>query len=63
MNTVPKKEPKENRFRKVLDDAGRSLRGTGDYRFLGDIPKVSHRSKPCVPFPYGFRPQDKTGWE
>ena len=61
MNTVLKAKP--NRFKKILDDAGRALRETGDYRFLENLPKADNEGKAYVPFPYGPQPGHKTGWK
>lgn len=63
MNTVPEVEPKENRFKKILDDAGRSLEDTGNYRFLDNLPKVTENDEARIPFPYGPQPEHKTGWK
>ena len=62
MNTTTK--TKKNRFKKILDDAGRSLGETGDYHFLKNLPKPTSGSDEArVPFPYGSQPENKTGWK
>ena len=62
MNTVLKAKP--NRFKKILDDAGRPLEKTGDYRCLENLPKANDEGKKAyVPFPYGPQPGHKTGWK
>ncbi len=64
MNTAVKTEKKQNRFTKILDDAGRSLGENGDYRFLENLPKQSGKDDAArVPFPYGSQPENKTGWK
>ena len=63
MNKSSKSEEKKNPFKKILDDAGRSLDGIGNYGFLDNLPRPSDTEEPCVPFPYGSQPESKTGWK
>lgn len=63
MNAVLKAKPKENRFKKILDDAGRSLEDIGDYRFIDNLPKAAQNDEVHVPFPYGPQPENKAGWK
>lgn len=59
-----KKQPQdENRFTKILDDAGRALRGAGDYAFLETLPPKVVNDGNHVPFPYGAQPESRTGWK
>ncbi len=63
MSAVLKTNPKENRFKKILDDAGRTLEDIGGYQFLDSLPKVADNDQPHIPFPYGSQPESKTGWK
>lgn len=63
MNVVLKTKPKENRFKKILDDAGRSLEEVGDYRFLDNLPKATENSEAHIPFPYGRPAESRIGWK
>ncbi|MYB34893.1 MAG: hypothetical protein F4X92_07185 [Gammaproteobacteria bacterium] len=63
MNATLKPEAKENRFKKILDDAGRSLGSTEDNRFLESLPRPNETKDVQIPFPYGKQPQSKNGWK
>ena len=61
--TVDRSEREKNRFKKILDDAGRSLEDLGDFRFLNDLPGSAGDGSARVPFPYGTQPESKIGWK
>ncbi len=46
MSVVPKTDTKENRFKKILDDAGRTLEDIGGYRFPEGVPKELTTTSP-----------------
>ena len=63
MNKRKKATQKANRFKKLLDDAGRRLQRAGEMDFLDDLPPDTDRSTASVPFPYGAPPENRNGWK
>ncbi len=53
----------ENPYKKIFDDAGRSLRGFGDSEILDELPESSEHGTATVPFPYGPQPKSRKHWE
>ena len=63
MTRVQEHDATENPFKKILDDAGRSLRDLGDLDFLDELPKASKHDTASVPFPYGSQPESRQHWK
>lgn len=63
MSKMEKQSRDENRFAKILDDAGRALRSMGDYTYLDKLPPQDVNNENHVPFPYGAQPENRTGWK
>ena len=63
MKTSKTSVSKDNRFKKILDDAGRALRTADDFSFLNNVPQASDSNKARIPFPYGKQPGKQAGWE
>ena len=59
------KQPEVNNpFKKLLDDASRSLATEiSDPGYLDDLPIMSDESSASIPFPYGAQPESRHGWK
>lgn len=64
MRKIQIKSNDKNRFKKILDDAGRNLQTTDDYSFLDQVlPQSLEDRFEGVPFPYGTQPENRIGWK
>ncbi len=63
MNKTMTGDPANNPFKKLLDDAGRSLADTVSLDFLDELPPSREDAVASIPFPYGAQPENKHGWK
>lgn len=57
------RETTNNPFKKLLDDAGRTLGGVGDLDFIDELASLPEDSAVSIPFPYGVQPESRCGWK
>lgn len=56
------RETDNNPFKKLLDDAGRSLADVGGLDFLDELASLPEDGGASIPFPYGVQPEGRCGW-